>query len=98
MGFNFSNFFLRAPDFGGRKPTNVNPSSTGMPAMATAAAAALGPGMGCTAMPSSAHAAARSAPGSATPGVPASETNANASPIRILSSSGSRRLRSLCAW
>jgi hypothetical protein len=73
----------RAVVLGGRNPMKEKDSSFGVkdPAATTADAGAHGPGIGTTFKPASATANARSAPGSATAGVPASLTSAKAAPL-----------------
>ena len=87
--------FARLPGRGGRKPPNRNPSDS-TPAAAIAAVTAEGPGRTSTDAPAARAASTRRAPGSETPGIPASVVNASVAPrgqaIEELAGPRSRRM------
>ncbi len=91
-----SSALRRAPACAGRKPAKRK-RLAGKPAAEIAAAAALGPGSGLTAMPAACACATSHAPGSDSAGVPASLTSATFFPWRSAWMSPLAALRSLCS-
>jgi hypothetical protein len=86
----------RSPAACGRKPSMWKPSPPS-PAALIAAVALLAPGTGTTRKPASSTARTTRAPGSDTPGVPASVTSAMRSPAVSLATIFSAAPRSLCS-
>ena len=87
---------LRSLPLRGRKPSNAK-RSIGNPDSTSAARAALGPGTTRTSSPASATTRTRRAPGSETPGVPASVTYATCAPRWMSPTRSAARWRSLCS-
>ena len=85
-----------APLLRGRKPSKKK-CSMGSPEATSAQVTAEGPGMTSTASPASRTASTRRWPGSDTPGIPASETNATFSPRSMRLSAGAMRSAKLCS-
>ena len=81
----------------GRNPSKQK-RSVASPLVTRAASTADGPGTTETVSPAAATAATNRAPGSDTPGIPASETSTTVAPPATAPTTSSMRCSSLCSW